>query len=142
MIQLVFRSRRRGVAMIWAITVLSVVTMLIAMLTKQLLSDRRVIEQRRQQAQSVWLARAGVELAAERLLRDPAAYKGETIEPLPHAQVRIEVRPEKGDVVLVTSEARFPTDEMPTVTTLTHRFRRTVEKGQARLESVMAATPK
>jgi hypothetical protein len=128
--------RRRGVATIWAITVFAVVTTLTAVLTKQLLTDRQNIERRRQMAQTTWLARAGVELAAEHLLRDPDGYKGETIEPVPRSQLRIEVRTEKPDILLVTSEAHFPTDDRAAVKTMTHRFRRTVDKGKATLETV------
>jgi type II secretory pathway pseudopilin PulG len=122
--------------MLWALLVLSIVTVLTAALTKQLLLDRRSAEQRRQQAQCLWLARSGVEMAAERLLRDPAGYTGEMIELIPHSQIRIVVQAEKENVVVVTSEARYPTDDSPAVQTLTRRYRRTVEKGVARLEPV------
>jgi type II secretory pathway pseudopilin PulG len=133
---------RRGFTMIWAVVVLSVVTAMTATLSWQIVADRRAVEQRRHQAQSLWLARAGIERAAERLLRDPAGYTEETVELLPRSQVRIVVRTEEEGVLLVTSEGRYPTDDKPAVTTRSQRFRRTVEKGEARLEPVTATAAK
>jgi len=130
--------RRRGIAAIWAVVVLGVLTVIIGTITAQLLSNRQVLDTHANKLQCLWLARAGVELAAGKLLADPTGYKGETTAPIPHAQVRITVEPAKGqpNVFVVTSEARYPTDEPHPVTELlSRRFRRVAEKDRVRLES-------
>ena len=131
------RPRRRALSMIWALTVLSVVTLLTATLARQMLLDRRAIKLNSDQAQRVWLARAGIEIAAERLLHEPASYTGETVELVPRSQVRIEIKSEKENMVLVISAAHYPTDDRDAVKTMTQRFRRIVEKERVRLVPIV-----
>jgi len=116
------RIPRRGLTMIWALSVLSVVIVLSAALSQQILLDRRAVKQHSDAAQRAWLARAGVERAAERLLRQPAEMSSETVELLPRSQVRIEVKAEKDNVVLVTSEAHHPSEEKAAIKTITQRL--------------------
>jgi hypothetical protein len=134
---------RHGLASLWALVVLALLTALLASTTAQVLRTRRVLDHRKNEMQAAWLARSGLELAAGRLLADPVGYKGETVEIVPGSQVRVEVRAEgdKGDTFLVISEAQFPTKGTPTTKlSLTRRFRRFVDKDQAHLE-VVAAPP-
>jgi hypothetical protein len=85
---------RRAVATVWMLVVLAVLTAVLGTTTWQHLTARRLLDQRHQQLQAAWLARAGVELAAARLLINPADYTGESVAILPEAQVRITVRRE------------------------------------------------
>jgi hypothetical protein len=129
--------QRRGIACIWAVVVLAVLTGMMAAITVQQFSSRRWIDQRQNQFQTIWLTRAGVELAADRLLKDPTGYKGESVELIPASQMKIDVRPEPDapNTFRVTCEARYPTDGRPLVVrTLERRLRRTVENGRARID--------
>jgi hypothetical protein len=129
------------VATLWTVVVLAVLTAVLGTITAQLLAGRRSVEGRRNQLQAQWLARAGVELAAARLLADPAGYKGETVEVIPGGTVRIEVRPEpeSSGTFLVRSEARFPAGDRGVARSEGRRFRRTVEKDRVRLEALPPA---
>jgi hypothetical protein len=130
---------RRGAALVVAVVALAVVAVLAAGITWNLAAGRRLLDQRQRQLQAEWLARAGVELAADRLLIEPSGYRGETVELLPGSQVRVDVRAEPGapDVFRVTSDARFPNGGKESVRrSVTGLFRRTRRDGQVRLEAV------
>ncbi|MCI0456302.1 MAG: hypothetical protein L0Z62_04920 [Gemmataceae bacterium] len=88
------RGRRRAVATLWLLVVLALLTAVLGTTTWQHLTARRVLDQRHKQLQAAWLARAGVELAAARLLSNPADYTGESVALLPGAQVRLTVQSE------------------------------------------------
>jgi hypothetical protein len=131
-------SARRGTALLIAMVAIVIVSAVAAAVVWQCLAGRRVLEHRHNQLQAEWLARAGVELAADRLLTDPAGYRGEVVEPVPGAEVRIEVRAGPGaDVFRVTSFAVFPRKDREAVRRSAARtFRRTSQGGRVRLEVV------
>jgi hypothetical protein len=133
------RSGRRGSALMVAVTALALVAVLMAVVLAQCVASHRLLEGRHKQLQAGALARAGVELAADRLLTAPTGYQGETVEPIPGAQVRIEVRAEAGteNVYRVTCEARYAGDGGDAVLRSAKRsFRRTIRDNQVRLEVV------
>jgi hypothetical protein len=126
---------RRGVVTIWALVVLSVLTVLAGTITWQHLASRRLIDRRVERLQSLWLARGGIELAAARLLANPKSYSGETLSPIPGSRVEIRVQPKPGDTYQVSSEARYPTDgELPVLRRAAQRFRRLVDASGSRLQ--------
>jgi type II secretory pathway pseudopilin PulG len=134
---------RRGAAAVWALVVLAVLAATTAAVTAQLLANRRWLDQRHNQLQAAWLARAGAELAAARLLTDPSGYTGEAVEPIPASQVRVDVHREPGspDTFRVTSEARYPTDgQVVVLRSVERRLRRTVANDRVRIE-VLADAP-
>jgi hypothetical protein len=163
---------RRAVAAIWMLVVLAILSAVLAATTWQHLAARRMLDQRHKQLQADWLARAGIELAADRLINSPAEYKEVARAILPSSEVRVTVERDPGltplavfaassaglgaaplgkgillaasgpmpagarttDSYLVTSEARYRTDEPPVVVRLlTGRFRRVVEGNHVRL---------
>jgi hypothetical protein len=131
-------GRRRGVALLAVVLALALVSVMLGAATWQLLAHRHTLQRRQNQAQAVWLARAGVERAAAHLLAEPAAYTGETVKLIPDSQLRIAVKraPGQGEVYEVVSEARFPTDAPnPVVRSLTRHFRRIVEGKRTRLRA-------
>lgn len=135
---------RRGIAAVWALVVLAVLTVVIGLITWQSVTGLRRADHRQAQLQALWLARSGVEWAAARLLTNPAGYTGETLELIPRSQVRIEVKrdPEKSDIFLVACAARYPIDERESVLrSQSRRLRRVVEKDRVRLEVVAPALP-
>jgi len=123
----------------WTLVVLSVLTVLMAVITWQVLANRRWLDRRQNQMQSVWLARSGLELAATRLLSNPAGYTGESLQLIPESEIRIEVQrdSDSANSYSVTSEARYPTSgKAVVVRSLTHRLRRVTEKDGVRVEVV------
>jgi hypothetical protein len=92
--QFAYTQRRRGVAAVWMLVVLAILSAVVMATTWQHLAARRMLDQRHKQLQADWLARAGVELVVERLLSKPGDYSGETLTPLPGSKVQITVRSE------------------------------------------------
>src|SRR4051794_22309324 len=91
------RCSRRGVAVVLALVVLTVIGVLMATAGQQITTARRIVENRRNLLQARWLVRAGFELAAAQLLTAPADYAGEEINLFAGARVKIEVSKEPGD---------------------------------------------
>jgi hypothetical protein len=138
-------GRRRGVALLWALIVVTVLTVMLALITTEFLAARRVADRRHNQVQSAWLARAGVELAAARLLDNPTGYSGESVTLLPESEIRIDVRagPEAPDTFVVTSEARYPkTGSEMVLRSITRRLRRVQEKDRVHIEGEVAEPAK
>jgi type II secretory pathway pseudopilin PulG len=131
---------RNAVATMWMLVVLSVLTVLIATMTWQILASRRWLDRRQNQIQSEWLARAGLELAATRLLMsNSAGYAGESLQLIPDSEIRLHVQKESDspNTYSVTSEARYPTDSKSLVVrSVTRRLRLVREKEQVRVEVV------
>lgn len=130
-------SSRRGVALVMALVALAALFVIMAVVAWQSIAGRRLLERREEQLQCRYLAEAGLELAAARLLQNPAGYAGESATLIPRSQVHIKVLAvsKEADQFDVTSEAYFPTDaQRPTIRTLTRRFRRALDKSQIRLQ--------
>ena len=128
-----------GVALMAVVLTLTILAVMISAIAWQMLANRRMLEHREYELQAAWLARAGVEHAAARVLTNPDGYSGETIEPVELSTVRIEVTPDPDSpgAYRITSEARFPTDAKDFVTrTMTRRFKRLTDGGTIRLESL------
>jgi type II secretory pathway component PulK len=102
---------RSGIAVIWALVVLTLLGVTTAAATWQIAATRRALDGRQNRLQAVWLARSGVELAVARLLADPDGYTGEVVAPVPESEVRITVQkdPARTDTYQIRSEARYPT---------------------------------
>jgi type II secretory pathway component PulJ len=133
------RPRRAGMALMVLVVALAVLSVMLSATTWQIVAHRRTLERRFNQQQAIWLARAGIERGAGRLLADPAGEAGGALELIPNSEVRITVKrePGKDDVFHVTSESRFPTDApYPVVRAETRRFRRVMENGQAKLRAI------
>jgi type II secretory pathway pseudopilin PulG len=134
------RDSRPAVAAMWALVVLSVLTIVMAAITWQVLAGRRFLERRQNQMQAVWLARSGFELAATRLLSNQAGE--ESLQLTAEWEVHVQVQRDSSspDIYSVTSEARYPTNGNGLVVrSLTRRLRRVVEEDRVRMEVVVAA---
>lgn len=126
---------RRGVALLGALVALVVLTALMTTVGWHILANHRLAERRLNRLQSAWLARAGIDLAAARLLEQPEKYRGETLELLPGSKLRITVEAEKGEPFRVRSEARYPADGKESVArTLAYRIKRLTDQGRVRVE--------
>jgi hypothetical protein len=122
-----------------AVVALALVAAVTTTVTWQCMTCRRVLHRRQRELQAAALARAGVELAADRLLRDPEGYRGESVELIPEGRVRVEVRadPRRADLFRVASAARYPGEGKDTaLRTAARTFRRTSRDGRVRLEVV------
>jgi hypothetical protein len=89
------RNSRRGVALIWALAILSLLGVMSALTAKQFAAARRLLDSRYHRIQADWLTRSGAELAAARLIGEEN-YTGETIEIVPGGPVRIVVTKDSG----------------------------------------------
>lgn len=103
-------TRRSGVALLWALLVLSVLGVTSAVAVREFATARRTVAMQKNRRQAEWLARSGAELAVARLLSDDK-YPGETIEPIANGAVRIAVEKDaaKPDVYSIRCEVTFPT---------------------------------
>ncbi|MFO0797857.1 MAG: hypothetical protein U0804_10285 [Gemmataceae bacterium] len=117
---------RRAVASVWAVAVVAVVSALTLAATARLVASRKHADAHRNRLQAEWLARAGYELAVDRLLT-AENYTGEKATPVPGGEVAVTVQPDadaKG-VYRVVAEARFPAGERAVVSRLERSVRRT-----------------
>jgi type II secretory pathway pseudopilin PulG len=140
--KLTYRHRRNGVAIVWAIVAMAVVTILTSLITSQVLAGRRLADRRQNQLQALWLARSGLELATARMLNQPSGYVGETVAPIPGSQLRIKVTPAVGEpsIFIVVSEALYPAEGKDSVArTMTRRLKRVEENGRTRVEVLPAS---
>jgi hypothetical protein len=132
-------GRRRGVAAMWAIIVLTILAVVMALTVRQSVTAVRLVDRRQHQLQATWLARSGIELAAGKLLAAPDGYSGETLELVPGGRVRITVQTKEDmpGVFWVTSDARYPVEEVAVVMRSTSQVvRRVMEKDRVRLAAV------
>jgi type II secretory pathway pseudopilin PulG len=130
--------RRSGMAAIWALVVVAVVSVMVGLIVAQFLAVRRAVDHRHHQLQALWLAQAGIELAAGHLLNSPTVPPEETVNLISQGQVHIKIEPVPAgsDIFLVTSEARYPLDQGAVVRSLTRRFHRVVAKDNVHLEVI------
>lgn len=136
------RHPRSGVAVIWALVVISVVTVLAAGVARQYVLARRTALEQAHKAQAHWLARGGIDLAAAKLLTDPEKYTGEVVKLLPRSELTITVVKGPAGQFVITSHARFPIDGPETENHFLRAvMKRTGEPGNARLERVPDTAP-
>lgn len=83
------RNPRRGVAAIWALTVLSVFGLLAAAAAGQFATVRTTLEARERQVQALWLARSGVELAAAKITGGAEPNGTAAAKPFPGGELRV-----------------------------------------------------
>lgn len=129
--------RRHGFGLIILVVALGIVSLVLGSITVQIAVSRKAAARREEQVQAHWLARAGLEIAAARLLAAPDAYRGESVEVVPGSVVRIEVRRDR-DTILVTSEATSPSDSTQPVVRAATRTYRPAGSGTARRLEVVA----
>ncbi|MCI0462551.1 MAG: hypothetical protein L0Z62_36845 [Gemmataceae bacterium] len=129
---------RKGMALVVALVALAALSMMLSGVAVQLFAQRQSLAQRHYQLQARWLASAGVELAAARLLDKPAAFSEDNQELLAKASVRIVVEKAGPEVYSVTAEAKVGPQDRWVVRTAQARFRRTTSGGTVRLENLSA----
>jgi hypothetical protein len=133
--------RRSGVAILWVLFVLVLLSAVIGLITKQHMAGRSFQDQRAKRLQAEWLARAGSEVALAKLLQSPQAFSGDIGDLLPDSKVHVEIKSASGSTTdfEVTSEAHFPiSDAHPVIRSLSRQVRRAAEKGQVRLTPIEA----
>ncbi len=127
---------RRGVALITAVVVLTVLTIILSVVTVQAIAQHNLVRQRHRQLQADWLVRAGIEIAATRLLENPVPFSVDKADLAPDSTVRIVVGKTDADRYEVTAEARVGVSAGPPVARVGNaRFRRTDSGGAVRLHA-------
>jgi type II secretory pathway component PulK len=128
---------RNGVAAIWTVVVLAVVSSLSAAAVAQFASARKQIDVHRNRIQADLLARAGYELALSRILTQAKDFPDETITPIKGGEIEVKIRREKGDsgIFRIESVARYPKDERGAfVQTLRRTVKRVEDSQGVRIE--------
>ena len=125
--------RRNAIAIIAVIVAMAVLTVILAVVTQQIVRQRNVVRHRQRQLQADWLARAGIEHAAARLLASPAAFTDDQQEILPDTKLSITVAKAAGDIYVVRADAKVGMEGTPVARTSSVRFRRTESGGTVRL---------
>ena len=129
-------SRRPGVAIVTAIVVISVVTIILAVIAVQVFSQRMAARQRHNQLQAQWLARTGVEWAAARLLEKPDPFSEDQSGLVSDSRLHIVVEKTDDGNFLVTAEAEVGLEERPIVVRMANaRFHRTEVDGVVRVQA-------
>jgi hypothetical protein len=132
-------QRRPGIALLWVLFVLVLLSAVMGIITKQHLDGRSLLGHRSKRLQADWLARGGIEVALARLLQSPQPFSGDIGDLLPDSKVHVEIKTVPGSTTdfVVTSEAHFPTNEpRPVLRSLSRQVRRVSEKGQTRLATI------
>ncbi len=129
-------KRRAGMAIILILVALAVLTIVLSVATSQALAQRRLAQQRARQLQADWLARAGIELAAARLLGQPGAFTTEHKDLAPDALVRVVVEKTGDNVFDVRAETEIKSgDAIAVIRSARVRFRRS-DIGAPRLQAL------
>jgi type II secretory pathway component PulK len=129
------KTNRKGVALITALVVMAVLAVVLTVVTVQIVAQRNLLRNRERQLQADWLARAGVELAAARLLDSPKEFSEEKRDLAPAGKVKIDVKKSADDVYVVSAEAEVSLpDEKAVIRSAGVRFRRTDSGGVIRLQ--------
>src|SRR4051812_31267780 len=92
---------RTGVAIIAVLVALAILSVILAVVTLQIVTQRNVVRHRQRQLQADWLARAGIEHAAPRLLASPAEFTDDQQELLPATKLSIAAAKAVGDIYVV-----------------------------------------
>ena len=125
---------RGGSALLMVVVVMGVLTVILSVVTMQVVAQHNLVRQRQRQLQADWLVRSGIEFAAARLLESPAPFSDDKAELAPDSKLRVVVEKADADWYNVTVEARVSvTDGRPVARTGSARFRRTDKDGVVRL---------
>jgi len=128
-------SKRNGAALIMAIIAMAAISVLLAVMAAQIVTQRQMVRQRHQQLQAEWLVRAGVEYAAARLLDSPSAFSDDKQELAPDSKLSIVVTKAGADAYEVSIDAKVGVSNGHAVVRTTNaRFRRSDKDGTIRLE--------
>jgi len=131
---------RRGVSAIWVLVVLAVISTISVAAVGRFVAARRQVDAHRTRVQADYLALAGYEMAADKLLTDPK-YAGETLAPITGGEVKIAVQKDPGESAIyrIESEARFSGNGRITVVrTVKRAIKRVAGLNGVRLETVSA----
>jgi hypothetical protein len=127
---------RKGVALLTALIILGAVSVILTTVAVQVFAQRQMARQRERQLQAQWLARAGVEQAAARLLEKPEVFSEESKDLPPEIKRRIVVEKLGEREFLITAEVQVGLDaELPVVRSASARFERSESNGVVRLQA-------
>jgi hypothetical protein len=120
-----------------ALVVMASLAVILSVTAMQCFAARQMLDLRHRQLQADWLARAGVELAAARLLGSSGTFTEDKLDLLPDAKVHIAVEQSGQDVFTITADAEVGAkEEAPVARTARGRFRRMDNDGVIRLQAI------
>jgi hypothetical protein len=125
--------------MIVVLVAMAVLSVVLTVVTVQVVKQRQMITQRHRQLQADWLIRAGAEVAAARLLDSGAEFRDDKQVLAPDSRVRIAVLKTGADLFSVNIDAEVGVEEGPIVARSSlRRFRRIDVGGVVRLQAVVS----
>ena len=112
---------RRGAALIAAMAILAVLGVLLGTTAMHFVRARALLVHRANVLQARWLARAGIDVAIDRL-RD-GDFEKATLEPIADARVVVTATkdPKIADRFVIRAEAHYPTDGITVVKTVVEK---------------------
>lgn len=133
-----YSQRRQGLAIVMALAVMAVLTVVLSVVTLQIVNQRKLMVQRQHQLQSEWLARAGIEVAAARLLDSAVAFTDDKQQLVPDSKLDIVVEKLRQDeyTVVVEAEVGRPDEHLKRARSASARLRRSVSKEGVRVQSL------
>jgi type II secretory pathway component PulK len=136
------KTKRKGFALITALVVMAVLAIVLTVVTVQIVAQHNLLRHRERQLQADWLARAGVELAAARLLDSPKEFSEERSDLAPAGKVKIEVK-KTAEIFVASAEAEVALPgEKAVIRSAAARFRRSDTGGVIRLQMARDADPR
>ena len=137
------QTSRRGAALIAVLVAIAALTIILTVVTSQVFAQRKMVQARQHQLQADWLARAGVEWAADRLLQNPNAFTEEKTDLAPRGTVQIVVEKGAANHFTITADASVGEKAGPAVArSHSVRFQRTDKGGEVLLVAVAAEDKK
>lgn len=128
-------QQRRGLALVVSIVILGMLGTLMAFLTMQTATQRKVLHDRERRVQAQWLLRSGQDRALARLQDKAADFEAEWTDLVPQSRIRVRVQGEAKDRIRLEIEASCGLD-LPHPTNVAQKswFRRVETGGAVRFE--------
>lgn len=129
-------TSRRGMALLMALVAMAVISVVLAVMTSQIVAQRQMARHRQRQLQADWLARAGVEFAAAKLLENATPFVDDKQELAPDSKLRIVVEKGETDSFQVTVDAQVGLQDRAVMRSVSSHFRRSDQGGAVRLQAI------
>ncbi len=136
---MILKEKRRGIVLVMALVVMATLIVVLAVIAKEIVHERLMLEMRERRVQAQWLARAGVEVAAATLLESPEPFTLKEEKLAPDCVVQISVTKDQGGAFAVAVEAQCGEDARSAAISLERRFDRMQGNGLIHLKHASSA---
>jgi hypothetical protein len=120
-----------------ALVAMAALAIILSVTAMQCFAARQMLDLRHRQLQADWLARAGVEIGAARLLDSPGGFTEDRLDIMPDSKVHVAIEKSRADTYLITADAELAgKEDAPVARSARGRFRRTESDGVVRLQAI------